>query len=208
MKSAIGIISLLLVITLCLSNVNDLRKADVENNIVLEDDFIEEVDESGVEFDVFDSLEDFTLYLSKVDTGEGVSNLASLEKYYLPTGLPDDYKLYKITSGIVNIGFWYLPEDELNNPDSIRRAEAQERYFLFISPRQTTNEDVLQYQFGYEEDELINNKYYIVEYMPNVIVWIENNAKFELYIPKDSVDLYINEETLIDLCALEVVNVE
>ena len=63
----------------------------------------------------FDSLEEFVNYLTTVKPGDDKGDLASLEKYYFPTMIPNEYKLYKILSCGPDIGFHYLPEKYLTD---------------------------------------------------------------------------------------------
>lgn len=180
--------------------INELESGQFENT--------EEIHEDGSEFDVFSDLTGFTTFLLNVQQGEGYADLSSLEKYYFPVGIPDDYELYKITAGVVNIGFWFLPKEKLISEDVALLAEARQEHFLFISPREHSSMDIMQSQFGFEESELIDGKYYVVEYAPNVILWIQDDAMFELYVPANNIQRYTDESVISDICETETVIIE
>lgn len=118
---------------------------------------------SPEDLDVFYDLESFLDYAATAPSG-GIADLASLEYFYLPTGIPEEYRLYKITAAKNDIGFWYLPEEALASDDTRLSAESRNEHFLFISPR-------VNYS-GFAGDETI-------------LTWQENGDSLMLYLPKD-----------------------
>lgn len=118
---------------------------------------------SPEDLDVFYDLESFLDYAATAPSG-GIADLASLEYFYLPTGIPEEYHLYKITAAKNDIGFWYLPEEALASDDTRLSAESRNEHFLFISPR-------VNYS-GFAGDETI-------------LTWQENGDSLILYLPKD-----------------------
>ena len=115
--------------------------------------------------DMFYDLESFLEYAENPES-EGLADLASLEYFYLPTGIPEGYRLYKITAAKNDIGFWYLPEEALASDDAMLSAESRNEHFLFLSPR--------VYYDGFGGDETI-------------LTWQENGDFLMLYMPKDFV---------------------
>ena len=113
--------------------------------------------------DMFYDLESF-LECAENPESEGLADLASLEYFYLPTGIPEGYRLYKITAAKNDIGFWYLPEEALASDDARLSAESRNEHFLFLSPR--------VYYDGFGGDETI-------------LTWQENGDFLMLYLPKD-----------------------
>lgn len=118
---------------------------------------------SPEDLDVFYDLESFLDYAATAPSG-GIADLASLEYFYLPTGIPEEYRLYKITAAKNDIGFWYLPEEALASDDARLSAESRNEHFLFISPR-------VNYS-GFAGDE-------------TTLTWQENGDLLMLYLPKD-----------------------
>ena len=118
---------------------------------------------SPEDLDVFYDLESFLDYAATAPSG-GIADLASLEYFYLPAGIPEEYRLYKITAAKNDIGFWYLPEEALASDDARLSAESRNEHFLFISPR-------VNYS-GFAGDE-------------TTLTWQENGDLLMLYLPKD-----------------------
>lgn len=118
---------------------------------------------SPEDLDMFYDLESFLNYAATAPSG-GIADLASLEYFYLPTGIPEGYRLYKITAAKNDIGFWYLPEEALASDDTRFSAESGNEHFLFISPR-------VNYS-GFAGDETI-------------LTWQEDGDLLMLYLPKD-----------------------
>ena len=123
----------------------------------------DEFDVSPEDLDMFYDLESFLDYVATAPSG-GIADLASLEYFFLPTGIPEEYRLYKITAAKNDIGFWYLPEEALASDDTRLSAESRNEHFLFISPRVNYN--------GFAGDETI-------------LTWQENGDSLMLYLPKD-----------------------
>lgn len=115
------------------------------------------------DLDVFYDLESFLDYAAAAESG-GLADLASLEYFYLPTGIPDGYRLYKITAAKNDIGFWYLPEEALVSDDTILSAESRNEHFMFISPR--------VYYSCFAGDETL-------------LTWQEDGDLLMLYLPKN-----------------------
>ena len=153
----------------------------------------------------FASLEEFTSYLKNAEEGGDVADLAMLNEYYLPAGIPDEYKLYKITAGIVDIGFWYLPEEYLVSKDAILSAEAEQKHFLFISPRRSSSMDNLVEQFNMNENELVDESYYVHEASTDIILWEEDAKALTLYMPIDYVAEAAVENNISQICAVKKV---
>lgn len=118
---------------------------------------------SPEDLDMFYDLESFLDYAATAPSG-GIADLASLEYFYLPAGIPEEYRLYKITAAKNDIGFWYLPEEALASDDARLPAESRNEHFLFISPR-------VNYS-GFAGDE-------------TTLTWQENGDLLMLYLPKD-----------------------
>ena len=132
---------------------------------------------------IFLSLEEFVSYIE--EPGENADyDLGKFDKYYLPNGLPDNYKLYKITAGIPDVGFWYLPEECLISRETIMEAESLSRHFLFIFTRWGLESpmDGIKVQHGFTDENLVNGKY-LLESMPYILFFEADGELMMLYLP-------------------------
>ena len=140
---------------------------------------------------VFYSLEEFNDAILNAKDGEDIANLAGLDSYRLPTNLPENYKLYKITAGVVDVGFWYMPEDCLNGESSPYSAEAQGRYFNFIYGRDAA------------DSQLAEGTFIVEKGVRDVIKWNGGGHALQLYVPTD-----YTGENYEELIQTEVVTVK
>ena len=160
----IAIMCSVIVFACCLggcSSQPDATEPSLEAATSIEDSQESEIYAGSV--DVFYDLESFLDHAENTESGS-LADLASLEYFYLPTGIPESYRLYKITAAKNDIGFWYLPEEALVSDDTRLSAESRNEHFLFISPR-------VNYS-GFAGDETI-------------LTWQENGDLLILYLPKD-----------------------
>jgi len=166
----------------------------------------------------FASLEEFLHYLETLeerDVSEDVAELASLEKYYLPTGIPDSYKIYRIIATPTNIGFWYLPEEYLKSDVETLLAESLRKNYLFFFSRDKIDAPIagIMEQYGATESDLIDGRYLNVKISTNMLIWEEDGAAMWLYLPRMITTEFGEEEPPIDIdtihnyCKLEVVYV-
>lgn len=143
----------------------------------------DEISASAVDLSVFWSLEEFQNYISSTKREDDIVDLAALEYYYLPTGIPSEYKLYKITAGASDIGFWYLPDNMTSSKDAILEAESLQKHFLFISSRGSYEFSSILEQFGSKRDSLQDGKYLVPEEISNMIIWEQNGVTLMMYLP-------------------------
>jgi len=166
----------------------------------------------AMDWPAYNSLEEFLSFLETPEKGEDFAELSSLDRYYLPTGIPETYKLYKIVAGKSDIGFFYLPEEWLESKDKILEAESLEKNFLFIFFRWDLDDPMasIMERYGVTRENLINENYLHVE-MQNTIYWGVDNALMMLYLPRtiyseSGEQGVLNDiDSLISLCTTEVV---
>ena len=82
----------------------------------------------------FYSLEELESASNAEPSLDDPADMTGLRRYWLPTGLPEGYKLYKITATAADIAFWYLPEDVIASGNT-EAAEKEELHFVFICQR-------------------------------------------------------------------------
>lgn len=145
------------------SSAPDIAEPLLESTAPTEDTQDDEITVYPADMDVFYSLESFLEYATTAQSG-GLADLATLQYFYLPTGIPDGYRLYKITAAKNDIGFWYLPEEALVSDDTILSAESRNEHFMFISPR--------VYYSCFAGDETL-------------LTWQEDGDLLMLYLPKN-----------------------
>lgn len=145
----------------------------------------EEIQDSDADLVVFSNIEAFSAYAISAEKESDVAELASLRYYFTPTGIPEEYKLYKITAGIADIGFWYLPDECLSSTDAILEAESSQKHFLFISTRGTYEFGSVMAQLGITQNELIDGRYLVREGPDRMVIWEDNNVTLMLYLPAD-----------------------
>jgi hypothetical protein len=184
------------------------NEKEEENIINAETNLQEEIFEDPVDLISFSSLEEFDSYLKIAEKGGDVADLSSLKKYHLPTAIPEGYKLYKITAGINDIGFWYLPESYLDSEDKFLSGESSQQHFLFISTRNSLDMEGIKAQFNINNDDLINNSYYVHESSTSIVFWEQEGDVLMLYLPVDISSKYNNRDGISTLCKSKVVNIE
>ena len=137
-------------------------------------------------FETFSSLEEFE---EAALTGQqGVANMAALRRYCLPTGLPAEYKLYKITATGADIAFWYLPEKNLISEETIAAAENGQKYFIFVDERIRSPyaNDYANMVKSYDSEALIGggDKDYIPKEYPELLIMRRREEMFFLIMPE------------------------
>jgi len=88
----------------------------------------------------FSSLEEFFHTHKTVRSGGKIGeltdtatkvNFSNIEKFYLPTNIPDNFLIYNIVVYKDAVAFWYLHKEDLVSEDAIQEAMAYQRRFLF-----------------------------------------------------------------------------
>jgi len=143
----------------------------------------EEPEDIPADMMVFTTLEEFNTYLSTKSSTKDLAALGTLERYFLPTGIPDDYVLYKITAGIVDIGFWYMPREYLASREGILEGESLHKHFLFISGRGTNSLATIMDRHNKTAKDLINGRYHVSPYNSNLFFWEEDGELLSMYTP-------------------------
>jgi len=142
----------------------------------------------------FSSLEEFLVsYLEAMSgrarggtlsTLEESVNLLSLERFYLPVNIPEEYKLFRILVDEYHVSLWFLPEEHLGSEMDIINATVFEQHFLLSVTRRLNLENpmagVLE-QSRITEADLIDGKYYFDGW--NLFIWGSNGEILMLYTP-------------------------
>ncbi len=145
----------------------------------------EEIQDCAADLVIFSDTEAFAEYVLSAEKGADAAELSSLRDYFIPTGIPETYQLYKITAGVTDIGFWYLPEACLSSADTILDAESRQKHFLFLSTRGAHEPRSIAAQFGAVPDELPDGKYFVCEGTDKIVIWEQYHTSFMLYLPAD-----------------------
>ena len=141
----------------------------------------------------FTSLHDFLSNYNIIRDGkadDAIAGLAesvafaSLERFYIPTGIPESYQLFRITVTEGCVELWYLPEEYLESEETILIATMNRQHFLFSFTRRLNLEspmDGVLRQSGIASDDLIDGKYYFDG--GNLLIWASNGELLFLHIP-------------------------
>ena len=116
------------------------------------------------------------------DTAKSV-NFSEIEKFYVPTGIPEAYQLYDITVTEETVSFWYLLEKDLVSDEAISNALSQSQGLQFSFTRWELDSPMegIMRQFDASEEDLIDEKYLFVE--PNMLIWALDRTIAYLYVP-------------------------
>jgi len=119
------------------------------------------------------------------------ADLAGLENLYLPTGIPETYRLFMILVNENFVTLWYLPEEHLISEEAIRFAINRQQHFLFSFTRGHVErfgspKDALLRQFHISESDLIDGRYYFNG--RNFFMWASDNEQMFLYTPLPTTD--------------------
>lgn len=162
------------------SKVPVIQTEDTQNEEVTEEIVISDND-----LMCFSSEDDMIKYIKSNEKSNDVANTNELEKYYILENIPDGYELYKITVGVCDIGFWYLPSSRLSSATSISEAESAREYYMLISPRtKLTFSEVLQ-QHGMTSENLVSEVYYYKNLPTPKLIWEYEGNVMILYLPND-----------------------
>ena len=105
------------------------------------------------------------------DRGQYSIKFAELDELYLPTGVPEDYKLHKIGINYLRVFYIYLHKNDLISEEAIQRAILEQKEFHFSVFRWKLDypmEGTLR-QSGATEKNLIGGVYLFEK--PNSLTW-------------------------------------
>jgi hypothetical protein len=153
----------------------------------------------------FSSLAEFEEYVNSADLEIDVANLHDLEKYYVPTAIPEDCILYKIVGYAGNVWFYYLPQEYMSTTDKIMSAEAKRLGYIFIFTRWNLESPLSDYEQQKHSTKYdhIDNKYLIdTEY--NEICWEQDGEALMLQLPKT---INVKDIVYSEICKADTVYV-
>lgn len=148
----------------------------------------------------FSSEEALIKYIKSSEKSTDVAKIKELQEYYLLKNIPEGYKLYKITVGSFDVGFWYLPDSRLSSATTISEAESANEYYMLISPRKKLRLSEVLAQFGLSKDTIVADKYYYKETPNPKLIWEHDDHVMILYLPKNQES--VNLENVEKLCDL------
>jgi len=125
-------------------------------------------------------------------------DFAKLEKLYLPTNIPEAYKLYWITIYKGGVWFKYLPEKYTGS-----EFEALfDNYSFYCSSLDTDSMDDIMQANHLTEKDLIEGKYWFTG--SNSLVWVLDGKYMSIVLPT-STEVYSGDFSLIDYLGLDSV---
>jgi len=141
------------------------------------------------EYITFSSLEHFLHTLRTIRTHGFASeaaehlDLGSLDELYMPTGIPEEYKIISVMVDDVNVGFTYLHDDDLISENARWSAMGNRKHFGFTFSRDEDENAIASFleNFGYSEDDLIDGRYLLVN--SNGLLWSYEGRFMQMHIP-------------------------
>ena len=212
-KRRVLLLSLMLSVFFCACSSN--RSAEVPLKGTIET-VGKEVAEEDAQLS-FGSIEEFVDAVKQAEANaKDGAKLAALKEFAVPTGIPESYRLYKVTASDISIGFWYLPDEYLTDEDTIIEGELNRKHFLFIYPRTDEQFETVVGQLYGMAGQMISDKYYASS---TQVVWDEGGKPYMMYLPVDVVGasekesdlrgiLPTTEANLAVLCATEKISIE
>ena len=117
------------------------------------------------------------------------ANLRELETLYLPIGIPEAYRLYRIFVSDTGMSFWFLPEEHLVSQRTRSSAMAYGLGFAFAFTRWNYDDpkaSMMGQLRGVCESELIDGRYYFDG--QHGIEWTTDTERVQLRIPRTTVN--------------------
>jgi len=140
----------------------------------------------------YNSLEELLSDLEKLRAGEASEelveiserlDLSSLEVLYVPSGLPENYKLFNIAISMENVSILFMPEEHLSTIATQMDAVISQQHFAFNFTRMSFEDPLagVMKQFSVSEDDLIEGV--ILLDPPNSITWGYDAKMMHMYLP-------------------------
>ena len=110
-------------------------------------------------------------------------NFAALEKFYLPTSLPEGFQIFDIAITEKAVSIRYMPQVDFYSEETLWDALNLQRGFEFTFTRLDFDSpmETVYRQNNASSKDLIDGKYLFVE--PNKIIWTSNGEILSLYTP-------------------------
>ena len=140
------------------------------------------------------------------DRGQYSIKLAALDELYVPTGIPEGYKLHKIEVNYLRVTYVYLPESDLLSEEAINSALLEQKEFDFTIYRWGMDypmEGSLR-QNNATEGDLIGGVYLLVP--PHSMLWGSERTLLHLYMPLSLSNA--KGKDLVKFAAMDSVDIE
>jgi len=159
-------------------NLNKVYKIDPNEEILAVSEVIEQL--------IFESVDDLIIFNERVKNNEisieekeliNNTNYLNLKSIKIPSNIPENYPLYKISITSFGVSIWFVHESE------IHRGIATDNLFHFFSYRWDVDDPMegIMIQDNASPNDLIMGKYLFSE--PNLFSWGEDRNLYGLYIP-------------------------
>lgn len=168
-----------------------------DNEIVIEQNEESDVSSSSPSPEVlqYNSLEEFINDIRKVKMGEATGeladiaermNLASIDRVYVPTGIPDSYKIFNVAVSENSVTILFMPEEHLTSISSQMDAVIVQQHFAFNFTRMSFEDPLagVMQQLAVTEEGLLEGK--LLFDSPNSITWGYDGRMMHLYLPLPS----------------------
>ena len=177
---------------------------DIPENVFVDDNeiAIEQNEESDMsnsspspEMLQYNSLEDFINDIRKVRMGEATGelaeiaermNLSSIDRVYIPTGIPDSYKIFNVAVNENSVNILFMQDEYLASISTQMDAVIAQQHFAFNFTRKSFEDPLagVMQQFEVTEEGLIEGKLLLDP--PNSITWGHDGRMMHMYLPLPS----------------------
>lgn len=137
-----------------------------------------------VVYEYFTSFEEFMEAANEVNTEEyDPAQLDTLESFYTLSAVPEDYVLYKIVAGRENVVFYYLPEFYAETKEKQGYGENALKQLQLEVTRYGGDFASIMRQNGATEENIVDGKYLILEWVRDTVVWEHDGQIVSLIVP-------------------------
>ena len=153
----------------------------------------------------FYSFEEFVTYIENPkDEGYFIGDLRAVEYYYVPTGIPREYQLYRVQASETGMIYEYISAEYPNTWESYLEATA---YGEDISIGISFEGRFKNNAFRREGLSSIDGKYFLSNQRRAGIHWEEDGIMMSMGLPSTLAEEYINSGNISALCQVQYVPV-
>ena len=155
--------------------------------------------------DITDLVAEWQASFTDMDLADVIVNagLASLETFYLPVGIPEEFQIHRVDINESGVGIWYLHKDELafEDADWFEISRSWDFLFSFTHVETPGNMRSILQQHNMSEEDLVDGRLFLE---PDLFVWAYGRVRMLLYIPMSLVS--DNVADMLRLTEVKAVN--
>jgi hypothetical protein len=144
---------------------------------------------------IFSSVEDFMRGYNAIVTERADSdltsmatavNFSSLEKLYLPMGIPETFRLHRIEIHIRHINMIFLPEESLVSDQAINDADVNSQFITYRVSRWDTDDPrsgIIEQNSRHAPIDFIDDNFFFIEWAQR-LHWFSDREAMTLFLPQ------------------------